>query len=162
MARGKPRHEDELRGEGRFREWWQVADWIAQKVFALPPVLDGHEKIQRRVASAGQSWARAVGNLLRAEGLLGMEFSASGLVEIANTADEAAGVKIPGVPTETPDDQKAKHVGTIMASLFKNGSVAEVDLYRITRIVREEERPDHRDMKARKFYIFSQPANDGQ
>ena len=37
VAREKPRNEDELRSDGRFREWWQVADWFAQKIFGLPP-----------------------------------------------------------------------------------------------------------------------------
>ena len=97
-----------------------------------------------------------MGNLLRAEGLLGTEFSASRLVELANNADEAAGVKIPGIPAEATDEQKAQRVGLIMAPLFKNGPVAEVDLYRITRTEREEERPEHRDSIIRKFYVFSQ------
>ena len=143
VARGKPRNENELRGEGRFREWWQVADWIARKMFGLPSPLDGHEKIQRRVASAGQSWARAIGNLLKAQGLLGTELSASRLVEIANEADEAAGVKIPGIPEQAEESEKAKRVGIIMAQLFKAGSEIEIDVYRITRIEREEERPEH-------------------
>jgi hypothetical protein len=159
VVRGKPRNEDELRGEGRFREWWQVADWIAQKVFALPPVLDGHEKIQQRVASAGQSWVRSMGNLLKADGLLGTEVSASRLVELANEADEALGVAIPGIPDAAEDGEKAKRVGIIMAQLFKTGSTVEVDLFRITRIEREEERPEHRDVRVRKSYIFSQDTN---
>jgi hypothetical protein len=126
VARGKPRNEGELRGEGRFREWWQAADWIAQKMFGLPAPLDGHEKIQRRVASAGQSWARAVGNLLKTEGLLDTELSASRLVELASESDEAVGVKIPGILEEAEDSKKAQRVGIIMAQLFKNASTVRL------------------------------------
>ena len=92
VARGNPRNEDELRGEGRFREWWQVGDWLARHMFGLPSPLDGHDKIQRRVASAAQTWARAMGNLLKAQALLGTELSASQLVELVNEADESDGV----------------------------------------------------------------------
>ena len=155
VARGKQRNENELRGEGRFRELWQVADWIVQKVFSLPPVLDGHEKIQRRVASAGQSWARAIGNLLQTEGMLGTELSASQLAELASNAEDAAGAKIPGVPAQATDAEKAIRVGIIMAPLFKTAPQAEIDVFRITRIERDEERPEHRDILFRKFYVFS-------
>jgi hypothetical protein len=154
LARGKPRNKDELRGEGRFREWWQVADWITRQMFGLPAPLDGHEKIQRRVASAAQSWARAIGNLLKAQGLLGKELSATRLVELVNEADEDAHVEIPGLLQKADETEKAKRVGIIMAQLFKDGSLAEVDVYRITRIERGEERPEHRDWRPRKFYIF--------
>ena len=49
---------------------------------------------------------------------------------------------------------KAKRVGIIMAQLFKAASEIEVDVYRITRIEREEERPERYDWKPRKYYVF--------
>ena len=153
-ARGKPRNEDELRGEGRFREWWQVADWLAQKVFCLQSPLDDHEKIQRRVASAGQSWARAIGNVLKAQGMLCGELSATQLVELADEAEEDANAKIPGTTEKADEKDKAKRVGTIMAQLFKAGAEVEIDVYRITRTERQEERPEHYDTYMRKYYIF--------
>ena len=131
-----------------------MADWFAREVFSLPSPLDDHEKIQRRVASAGQTWARAIGNLLKAQGLLGTELSATRLVELAAEADEDAHAEIPGVPEKADEKDKAKRVGTVMAQLFKNSSEIEVDVYRITRIEREEERPTHYDTYVRKSYVF--------
>jgi hypothetical protein len=155
VARGKPSNENELRGEGRFCTYWQVVDCIGRLFCGLPPVLDGHEKIARRVASTGQSWVRAIGNLLQVEGLLETELSASRLVELADHADEAAGVKIPGVPAQATDTEKAIRVGLIMGQIFKTSPVADIDIFQITRIEREDERPEHRDVKVRKYYIFS-------
>jgi hypothetical protein len=34
------------------------------------------------------------------------------------------------------------------------GTEIEIDVYRITRIEREEERPEHYDWKPRKYYVF--------
>jgi hypothetical protein len=154
VARGKPRNENELRGEGRFREYWQVGDWIVRQIFDLPSPLDGHEKIQRRVANAAQTWARALGNLLKAQKLLGEELSASQLVELVNEADESDGVAIAGVAPDAEDIAKARRVGSIMGQLFTGTTEIEVDVYRIKRVEHEEYRPERRDTYMRKSYVF--------
>ena len=41
-----------------------------------------------------------------------------------------------------------------MAQLFKASAEIEIDLYRITRIERQEERPEHYDTYVRKSYVF--------
>ena len=41
-----------------------------------------------------------------------------------------------------------------MAQLFKAGSEIEIDLYRITRIERQEERPEHYDILRAENYVF--------
>ena len=83
-----------------------------------------------------------------------MELSATQLVEIADEADEDANAKIPGIPEKADEKDKAKRVGIIMAQLFKAGTEIEIDVYRITRIERQEERPEHRDFRTRKSYVF--------
>lgn len=58
-ARGKPYTED-IRGEGRFRQWAQALDWICQEIFGLPPLMDGHEVAQERAANPALNWLRQV------------------------------------------------------------------------------------------------------
>ena len=154
VNRGKPQNEDELRGEGRFRDWWQVADWLAKEVFGLPSPLDGHEKIQSRVASAGQTWARAIGNVLKAKGQLGKEFSAIQLVEIAEAADDVDNAKIPGAHEKADESSKAKRVGSLMAQLFRTSNEAEVDIFKVTRNERDEYRDESRAYRPKKYYVF--------
>ena len=59
LERGKPATTD-LRAEGKFREWAQVLDWIVQRIFRLPPLMDGHAAAQNRVSNPGLNWLREI------------------------------------------------------------------------------------------------------
>jgi hypothetical protein len=59
LEEGKPATTD-LRGEGRFRDWAQVLDWIVQRIFNLPPLMDGHVAAQNRVSNPGLNWLREI------------------------------------------------------------------------------------------------------
>ena len=157
---GKPRSEKERRGEGKFRDWWQVADWFARKIFELPSPLDDHEKIQRRVASAGQTWLRSLGNLLKAQNLLDVELPASQIVELINEAQDADGVAIPGVKADATDEKKQQQIGIIMGKIFTGKTSVEIDTFTITRVEKEVQRPQFHDAKMRKFYVFSSGPTD--
>src|SRR5207253_3896807 len=54
---GKPR-TNECRHD--FREWSQTLDWIVQKLFGLPPLLDGHREEQERISSPHRNCLRDV------------------------------------------------------------------------------------------------------
>jgi hypothetical protein len=91
------------------------------------------------VASAAQSWVRSIGVLIQTQGLLGKELSATQLVEIANEADDAESVAIPGVAPKAEDDDKAKRVGLLLKQVFKDASTVEIDTFQIKRIQWEEQ-----------------------
>lgn len=59
IAHGK-QASDDTRGEGRFRRWAQIMDWIVQELFDLPPLMDGHEAAQERAANPALNWLRQV------------------------------------------------------------------------------------------------------
>jgi hypothetical protein len=176
IANGKPRNEEECRGEGRFRTWWQTLDWFVQNIFKLQPLLENHQEIQQRMSSPVFSWLRNMGHYLKTQGLLAVELSTSRLVELANDSPDGAGLAIPGIRENTNDEQKAKRLGVLLASLFSplksdssacpdlfgpgekplgadNPFVIKVDSFSVERIERLQTREDSRTYTG-KFYIF--------
>jgi hypothetical protein len=155
VAEGKP-GTDDTRGEGRFRRWWQAVDWVVQEIFGLQPVLDDHQDIQKRMSTPVFSWLRNMGNHLKGDGWLDQELSASRLVEMANDAGCEAGLEIPGIRSDAPDDQKARKVGALLAPLFADGSSKIIiETFSITRVEREEYQPSRAANYTAKFYVFS-------
>jgi hypothetical protein len=45
IAHGMPRSSD-TRGQGAFRLWWQIIDWITLNLACLPSPLEGHQAAQ--------------------------------------------------------------------------------------------------------------------
>ena len=82
LERGKPSTTD-LRAEGRFREWAQSLDWIVQKIFHLPPLMDGHVAAQNRVSNPGLNWLREICLAIEKHPPLLKKLSASELVDIS-------------------------------------------------------------------------------
>ena len=79
-----------------------------------------------------------------------------GFVEIANDAGCEAGLEIPGIRSDAPDDQKARKVGALLAPLFADdSSKIFVETFSITRVEREEYQPSRAANYTAKFYVFS-------
>jgi hypothetical protein len=68
-----------------FREWVGALDWVVQRVFELPPLLDGHATAVQRIANPGLSWLRLItAEIVRRNWYDGREFSATELLTISN------------------------------------------------------------------------------
>lgn len=150
-AEGRQRTED-TRAPGRFRAWGQSLDWIVQELAGCPPLLDGHEQVQTRVANPGLVWLREVGTRILAEYPDRLEpWSASNLVELSRDH----GIPVPGTKDETPEDKAARVVGSIMARIFREGAEVQADDVLATREESSVDREDGNGMRMVKLYRFA-------
>jgi len=126
---GCPRTEDS-RAPGRFRAWGQSLDWIAQETGGCPPLLDGHEAIQERVANPGLVWLREIGSRILADHPDRLTpWTASNLVELC--ADY--GITIPGTKPDAGEDKAARAVGVVMARALTGQETVQADDILVTR-----------------------------
>ena len=150
-ADGRQRTDD-TRAPGRFRAWGQTLDWIVQQLAGCPPLLDGHEQVQTRVANPGLVWLREIGTRILAEYPDRLEpWSASSLVELSRDH----GIAIPGTKDETPEDKAARVIGSIMARIFRASAEVQADDVLATREESAVDREDGNGMRIVKFYRFA-------
>ncbi len=135
FAQGQPR-TDETRHS--FRDWVQVVDWIAQNIFGLVAVMDGHQEAQERVSNPSLVWLRSVALAMDEAGELGREFIATEI----HTLCESSGIVIPGLRDGGDENKAKKVIGTIMAKLFRDSDTLNVDCYRVVRAKRFVARDD--------------------
>lgn len=145
-----------------FHDGIQAADWIVQSLFNLPPVLDGHEEIQRRIASKNLGWLRRLCNTVSEKNQLGVELRAGGLGAIAMNAR----MDVPGVPASAMDneDRIAKAIGTIMKEVFQTSAGDSVDIegYTITREIRRDPSEfSTSGSNEHKYYVIREHAANG-
>jgi hypothetical protein len=122
---GKPRTK-ETRHD--FRPWVQSLDWIVQNMFRLPPLMDGHEALQRRVANPNLVWLREVAIALAQQNMLKQDLQATDIVRTCFQSE----IKIPHVEAEDERDA-ARFVGRIMSSVFRSETVVVVDEFHVVR-----------------------------
>ena len=125
-AQGKP-----TTGETRhdFREWVQIVDWICQHIFRTVPVMDGHQQAQQRVSNPAQVWLRSLALAVNETGELNRPLTATDINAICESAD----ITIPGLRPGSDDDKAKKVIGMVMAKLFREGNVVEVDQFLVNR-----------------------------
>jgi hypothetical protein len=128
LAKGKPRNSD-LRAEGRMREWAQALDWIVQRVFNLPPLMDDHAETQNRISSPGLVWLRDVCLVAEKEKRLREELSATDFVGISR---EHA-IFVPGLANDADDDTAKLHLGRLLGRIFGENHSCECDGFLVTR-----------------------------
>ena len=92
------RRPTDIRGEGRFRQWAQILDWIVQQVFGLRPLMDGHEVAQERAANPALNWLRQFCLAAETDTRLDEPLTASGIAEMCF----AHSLEIPGVSNDAP------------------------------------------------------------
>jgi hypothetical protein len=132
-----------------FREWAQILDWIVVNIFKTAPLLEGHRAAQERVADVGLTFLRSVSLVLRRDGRMGEQFSASALVNIS----EEYGIEVPGLKSNALDHAK-RQVGIVMGRIFRISNRILLDDFTIERSERREPRPGGGAF-AQKFYAFS-------
>ena len=137
-------------GETRhtFREWVQVADWIAQHILGQAPIMDGHQVLQERVSNPALVWLRQVVLAIVANGDIDQGLTATGVYEVC----EGGGIEVPGLRDES---RGPKTVGSIMSKLFKDANTLEVEGYTVTRGARDIPREDRNGYYPSKTYTVT-------
>jgi len=104
---GKPR----LSTPHSFREWMGTMDWIVQRLFRLPPLLDGHESALQRIANIGLSWLRLITAEVMRRGWCGRALAATELMQLGHDINAQV--------SESDDEQKQlMAVGRRLAEAF--------------------------------------------
>jgi len=138
-----------------FREWTQSLDWIVQSLFNLPPLLDGHQEIQTRVANPSMQWLRSLAYAILAKDCMGKSFTA---MEIGGFCEEE-GIDI---PNRAKDSTEGLHlsIGRVFKKLFKEAptiggdtTFLMVDDIRITR--KTDQKYEGGTIKSTHNYSFS-------
>jgi hypothetical protein len=159
VEEGRPQTED-TRAPGRFRAWGQALDWIVQNLVGCPPLLDGHEQVQQRMASPGLVWVRDIGTRIIATNPdRANPWTASNIVEFA----VEQGIPIPGCKDEVNEDAAARAVGRIMGRLLGSQSEVQADDILVRREETQSEREDGNGFRILKTYRFNNlPLNPPQ
>jgi len=144
-----------------FREWVGALDWIVQKVFGLPALLDGHNAAVARTGDPARSWLRSVA-LAAIERRQTHYMSASELRELS----EQVGLLVPNTRPETPDEQVARIIGKHLGVCFKDEDQLQLDSIKVRRHIRTEYNVSQRKNYDTKTYVFwkgdEPPAPPGQ
>ena len=138
-----PRHD--------FREWCQTLDWIVQVVFFLPPLLDGHQCEQQRIANSGLSWLREVAVSVDKLERLEEGLRANDIIDVC----EATDLQIPGCNEAMPPDRIPMVIGKILKPIFSSAAEIEVGGFRIKRETRDEVDSINRTNRPVHYHCFS-------
>jgi hypothetical protein len=134
-------------------------DWIVQKVFELPPLLEGHEAAVERVANPGLTWLRAVAVEVVRLGRCREELSATQLVEISDNAPHK--ITIPGAKSRRDENGSVLQVGNVMGGFFKEGDRVRLDAYEVRRITTTKYNAERRENVSAKYYVFRDIEKEG-
>lgn len=146
ISKGSP----SIRCDHDFRDWADASNWIVQKIFHLPDLMDGHKEFKERLSLPGLDFLNAISLHL---GQNEMSFSASEFAEWALEAE----IPIQGCP-EHNDDPVAirKHLGSLLAACFKEANPIKVEGHWIERKEVSVPRNDaNKGYKPQKKYFFS-------
>jgi hypothetical protein len=135
---GESRHE--------FRAWAGALDWIVQNLFGGAPLIDGHLEEVSRVSDPALSWLRLIAIAVEGSRRLGVEFDASGIVELGSRN----GVLMPGVNPSGDEYQLAMQAGRLLARAFGSSETLSLDRYQIRRTTRKGEE----SLKGDKRWIY--------
>jgi hypothetical protein len=133
-----------------FREWSQTLDWIIQKVFELPPLLEGHRAEQLRISSVGLSFLRDVALVVQKAGDCGEHLSTTDLAVFC----DAEGIEVPKCPPGADSGVVTRRIGSVLRPLFLESETIEVEGFVVRRtktLVYNEERKENVENK---FYCF--------
>jgi hypothetical protein len=146
---GKPR----LDTDHSFREWVGTCDWIVQKIFKLPPLLEGHGSAVARTSNPALSWLRAIALVVLEQGRGGQYLIASELHELT----EMVGLHVPNTRAETPDEQVIRMIGKHLGTCFGQENQLQLDSVCVRRCLVRVENAQYDS----KMYVFWN-ANDGE
>ncbi|MDB6173788.1 MAG: hypothetical protein JWL59_3099 [Chthoniobacteraceae bacterium] len=134
-----------------FRHWAQTLDWIVQHICGLAPLTDGHQSAQERVSNPVLTFLRLVAIEAEKTDRLDENFSASELLELAETG----GIEVPGLKGEENDEKARKILGIKLGPLFKSAERVQIDTFEVSRQIVRSQRKDGQGSFDSKAYAFS-------
>lgn len=134
-----------------FREWAQVADWIARHIMGLHPIMDGHQDLQERVSNPALGWLRQVVLAVIATGEIDQGLTATRVYELC----ESCSIDVPGLRPGADEDRGKRTVGGILGKLFGDANTLEVEGYTLTRGVHDIPREDGNGNRPLKTYTVT-------
>jgi hypothetical protein len=136
-----------------FREWVQTVDWILQKILNTVPVMEGHQQAQERVSNPALVWLRKLVLAANETGYLGKVLTATTIHEIC----DREAIVIPGLRPGADVDKGKKVIGSVMAKLFGEQDILEIDGFGIAREEKyvEREKPEEGGPYKSKTYIVT-------
>ena len=133
------------------REWASAMNWIVQRLFKLPPLMDGHEELKQRVANPAMGFLREIALSIKDPEI---DLTA---IEIVNHA-ASAGIEIPNDKGKDDDLAKAQLVGIILGPCFKKQDEIVIGDVTITRTEKSVAREDGQGSFTKKYYSFRRRA----
>ena len=122
-------------------------DWIVQHLFDAPPLLEGHQEQQARVANPDLQWLRDIAVAVMVAGRDGLSLSAVDLVEVCEDAD----IELPGNPSSS--NPPMFRIGRTMKKIFAKSESITADSITVTRHS-ETEYDDNSRPRERHCYTF--------
>jgi hypothetical protein len=106
-----------------FRECMGALDFMVQKYFRLPPLLDGHQQALERTTKPGLTWLRQIA-MTAANSWCVVDWTASRLAERCMSD----GIAIPGAAGKEVDTEvAARLIGIAMSQVFDQGNRVEIE-----------------------------------
>jgi hypothetical protein len=134
------------------KDFTGAMNWIVQKLFKLPPLVEDHTEIQTRVAKPGLGFLREVAIRTKKDE---SKLTVTDMIDLA--VEE--GIAIPGVedfPSTDEELKKAKlAVGRLIKPVFADSNSVSMDNFTIERRTTSEPRPDGNGTFQKHVYLFT-------
>ncbi len=138
----------------RFREWFQIVDWILEHIIGAKGVFDDHREAQEQQTGATASFLSAMGDSFVAQSPgPDIAYSAADIVAAATENQ----IQVPGANPEATHEAMERLLGTHLRRIFPRGegpAEAVVGGYKIRRIIRYRQRATGSGTFPMKHYIF--------
>jgi hypothetical protein len=125
-------------------------DWILQKIFKLPPPLEGHRSEQVRISNPGLSFLREVALVLQKMGDCDETFSTAELASYC----EAGGIEVPGCKPGTDNNVIIRRIGSLLGPLFRESESIEVEGFVVRRTKMSAYNEERKENVEKPFYCF--------
>lgn len=135
--------------EHDMREWAQSMDWIVQNIFGMPPLLEGHQDIQKQVSNPQLTWLREVCIQAERDEKLNFDLLAHNIAELCEHAD----ITYPN-KRQYCDDGAFKYIGVIMGKIFNKQDSVIIDNYKITKTEKDIYNENIKRHKLARIYII--------
>jgi hypothetical protein len=150
---GKPRSKNQGH---RFREWFQIIDWILEHVCGAKGVFDDHREAQEQQTGATASFLTKM-----AESFYPQPPSSDIAYSAADIAAVAAEnqIEVPGASPDATRETIERQIGNILGRVFPRGfseAEATVGAYKVRRIIRYRQRQTGSGTFRVKCYIFTE------
>lgn len=130
------------------REWAGAMNWITQQILNLPPLMEGHSDLRKRVATPALSFLREIA----------LHVAEDDFTLCASRMRECAGEFGIAIPDLRRPDQGEKqelmHLGKILNRVFANQNKIEIEGYTVERVVRSVLRTDGEGSFDKREYRF--------